>query len=70
MVVFDEALDSGLADLQRRTTREGIHLGAIAGTVDRLLRCNTGLETRMDNSGFTQRFCLSWASSAFASAID
>ena len=28
------------------TTREGIHLGAMAGTVDLLLRCYTGLETR------------------------
>lgn len=43
---FNEALDADLADLQRGTTREGIHLGAMAGTVDLLLRCYTGLETR------------------------
>jgi trehalose/maltose hydrolase-like predicted phosphorylase len=44
--MFNEALDSDLADIQRGTTREGIHLGAMAGTVDLLLRCYTGLETR------------------------
>ena len=44
--MFNEALDSDLADVQRGTTREGIHLGAMAGTVDLLLRCYTGLETR------------------------
>ncbi len=44
--LFTEALDSDLADIQRGTTREGIHLGAMAGTVDLLLRCYTGLETR------------------------
>jgi trehalose/maltose hydrolase-like predicted phosphorylase len=43
---FNEALDADLADLRRGTTREGIHLGAMAGTVDLLLRCYTGLETR------------------------
>lgn len=44
--LFTEALDSDLADIQGGTTREGIHLGAMAGTVDLLLRCYTGLETR------------------------
>ncbi len=44
--LFNEALDSDLADIQRGSTREGIHLGAMAGTVDLLLRCYTGLETR------------------------
>jgi trehalose/maltose hydrolase-like predicted phosphorylase len=44
--MFNEALDSDLADIQRGTTREGVHLGAMAGTVDLLLRCYTGLETR------------------------
>ena len=46
--LFNEALDSDLADIQRGTTREGIHLGAMAGTVDLILRCYTGLETRDD----------------------
>jgi alpha,alpha-trehalase len=35
----NEALDSDLADMQRGTTPEGIHLGAMAGTVD--LSCET-----------------------------
>jgi beta-phosphoglucomutase family hydrolase len=43
---FNQALDADLADQQHGMTREGIHLGAMAGTVDLLLRCYTGLETR------------------------
>nr|WP_329560522.1 glycosyl hydrolase family 65 protein [Kitasatospora sp. NBC_01266] len=35
-------------DLQRGTTAEGIHLGAMAGAVDLLQRCYTGLEIRED----------------------
>jgi trehalose/maltose hydrolase-like predicted phosphorylase len=45
---FLEALDSDLADVQGGTTAEGIHLGAMAGTVDLLQRGFTGLETRDD----------------------
>ena len=41
-----EALSSDLVDLNRGTTREGIHLGSMAGTVDILSRCYAGLETR------------------------
>jgi alpha,alpha-trehalase len=44
--LFCQALDSDLADLQGGTTREGIHLGAMAGTVDLVQRCFTGIETR------------------------
>jgi len=40
-----QALESDIADLQGGTTGEGIHLGARAGTVDRLQRAFTGLET-------------------------
>jgi len=43
---FRDALDSDLADVQGGTTGEGIHLGAMAGTVDLLVRGFTGLETR------------------------
>ena len=43
-----EALDADLADTQGGTTREGIHLGAMAATADILQRCYTGLETRGD----------------------
>lgn len=46
--VFREALTSDVADIQGGTTREGIHLGAVAGTVDLLQRCYTGLELRND----------------------
>jgi alpha,alpha-trehalase len=42
------ALASDVADIQGGTTREGIHLGAMAGSVDLLQRCYTGLELRED----------------------
>jgi alpha,alpha-trehalase len=44
--VFMEALVTDVADIQGGTTPEGIHLGAMAGTVDVLQRCYTGLELR------------------------
>ena len=37
-----------VADIQGGTTPEGIHLGAMAGTVDVLQRCYTGIELRGD----------------------
>ncbi len=43
-----EALDSDIADVQGGTTAEGIHLGAMAGTVDIVQRCLGGLEARHD----------------------
>ncbi len=43
---FREALDSDIADVQGGTTSEGIHLGAMAGTLDLLNRCYLGIETR------------------------
>ncbi len=43
-----EALYSDVADIQGGTTAEGIHLGAMAGTVDVALRVFTGIETRED----------------------
>ena len=46
--VFTEALLTDVADIQGGTTPEGIHLGAMAGTVDVLQRCYTGLELRGD----------------------
>ncbi|TAK83733.1 MAG: glycoside hydrolase family 65 protein [Betaproteobacteria bacterium] len=46
--VFLEALRSDVADIQGGTTAEGIHLGAMAGTVDLLQRGYTGLVTRGD----------------------
>jgi len=41
-----EALASDVSDVQGGTTPEGIHLGAMAGSVDILTRCWTGLEVR------------------------
>ncbi len=46
--LFARALDSDLVDIQGGTTREGVHLGAMAGTVDMVLRCYAGLEIRDD----------------------
>ena len=46
--LFTEALRSDIDDSQGGTTAEGIHLGAMAGTIDLLQRCYTGLETRGD----------------------
>lgn len=45
---FTEALSADVADAQGGTTREGIHLGAMAGTLDLAERCFLGLETRDD----------------------
>ncbi|MET4698943.1 trehalose/maltose hydrolase-like predicted phosphorylase [Constrictibacter sp. MBR-5] len=42
------ALESDIADVQGGTTPEGIHLGAMAGTVDLVQRGQTGLEIRDD----------------------
>ncbi|MFD8596777.1 glycoside hydrolase family 65 protein [Kitasatospora sp. NPDC059646] len=41
---FRDALTADLRDAQGGTTREGVHLGAMAGAVDLLQRCYTGLE--------------------------
>jgi alpha,alpha-trehalase len=48
MEYFDRVLESDIADIQGGTTSEGIHLAAMAGSVDLLQRCFTGLETRDD----------------------
>ncbi|MCX9193402.1 trehalose 6-phosphate phosphorylase [Carbonactinospora thermoautotrophica] len=45
---FREALASDIADIQGGTTPEGVHLGAMAGTIDLVQRGLTGLETRED----------------------
>ncbi len=44
--LFLEALESDVADIQGGTTPEGIHLGAMAGTIDILQRAYTGIEAR------------------------
>ena len=45
---FQDALRSDIDDTQGGTTSEGIHLGAMAGTVDLIQRCYSGLEMRGD----------------------
>ena len=45
---FLEALESDVSDIQGGTTAEGIHLGAMVGSLDLLQRCYTGLDTRHD----------------------
>ncbi len=44
--LFFRALKSDVTDIQGGTTPEGIHLGAMAGTVDLIQRCYTGIHTR------------------------
>lgn len=46
--LFQTALESDVSDIQGGTTAEGIHLGAMAGTVDLVQRCFTGLDERED----------------------
>jgi trehalose/maltose hydrolase-like predicted phosphorylase len=46
--LLQDALEADLSDTQGGTTREGIHLGAMAGTADILQRCYSGLESRDD----------------------
>jgi trehalose/maltose hydrolase-like predicted phosphorylase len=45
---FAEALQSDVSDIQQGTTAEGVHLGAMAGTVDLVQRVSTGIEARGD----------------------
>jgi alpha,alpha-trehalase len=44
--LFQRALDSDIADIQGGTTREGIHVGAMAGVIDLVQRCYLGIEMR------------------------
>jgi trehalose/maltose hydrolase-like predicted phosphorylase len=48
MEFFQQVLNSDVADIQGGTTSEGIHLAAMAGSVDLIQRCFTGLEIRGD----------------------
>ncbi|CAM4430064.1 putative glycosyl hydrolase/MT2062 [Mycobacterium basiliense] len=45
---FQQVLESDVADIQGGTTAEGVHLAAMAGSVDFVQRCFTGLEIRDD----------------------
>ena len=48
MAFFAKALQSDVTDSQHGTTAEGVHLGAMAGTVDQVLRVSTGIEVKGD----------------------
>lgn len=48
MEFFEQVLRADVADIQGGTTAEGIHLAAMAGSIDLLQRCFTGLEIRQD----------------------
>ncbi|MDD2732881.1 MAG: HAD-IA family hydrolase [Desulfuromonadaceae bacterium] len=48
MEFFAQALQSDTSDVQQGTTAEGIHLGAMAGSVDQIQRVSTGIEARGD----------------------
>lgn len=48
MEYFERVLQSDIGDIQGGTTSEGIHLAAMAGSIDLLQRCFSGLETRGD----------------------
>jgi alpha,alpha-trehalase len=45
---FVRGLHGDTSEVRGGTTAEGIHLGAMAGTIDLLHRCYTGLELRHD----------------------
>ncbi|HME46582.1 trehalose-phosphatase [Mycobacterium sp.] len=48
MELFQWVLKSDVADIQGGTTSEGVHLAAMAGSVDLMQRCFTGMETRQN----------------------
>ena len=48
MGFFADALQSDVTDIQQGATAEGVHLGAMAGTVDLVQRVTTGIEVRGD----------------------
>jgi trehalose/maltose hydrolase-like predicted phosphorylase len=47
-----QALASDLEDIQHGTTRHGVHIAAMAGSVDIVTRCYVGLEMRDDRLWF------------------
>ena len=55
MTYFAEALQSDVSDIQQGTTAEGVHLGAMAGTVDLVHRVSTGIEVTGDVLRFNPR---------------
>jgi alpha,alpha-trehalase len=69
---FRRALESDISDIQGGTTPEGIHLGAMSGSLDLVQRCYTGLEPRGETLWFSPalpeelqqiRFCIQYRGS-------
>jgi trehalose/maltose hydrolase-like predicted phosphorylase len=48
MTFFAEALQSDVSYSQHGTAAEGVHLGAMAGTFDQVVRVSTGIEATGD----------------------
>lgn len=46
--LFTKALSADIGDTQHGSTRDGVHLGAMAGTLDLAERCYLGVEIRED----------------------
>nr|WP_161499017.1 glycoside hydrolase family 65 protein [Cryobacterium aureum] len=63
--LFREALIADLDDTQGGTTREGIHLGAMAGTVDLVARSFAGLQFDSKRISFAPRLPARLASVSF-----
>jgi alpha,alpha-trehalase len=53
--LFQEALQADFADVQGGTTPEGIHLGAMGGTLDIVLQHYAGIDTTQDLIAFHPR---------------
>ncbi|MDY7104315.1 MAG: glycosyl hydrolase family 65 protein [Actinomycetota bacterium] len=53
--LYTDALESDVNDIQGGTTAEGIHLGAMVGTVDLAQRCFTGLRPTPEGLSFSPR---------------
>jgi len=52
LALFESALESDVSDIQDGTTKEGIHLGAMAGTIDLIERGYSGMEVLGDRLRF------------------
>lgn len=63
--IFRDALRADLDDTQGGTTGEGIHLGAMAGTLDLAVRCYTGITTSGDILWFDPRLPLEFGAIRF-----
>ena len=59
--LFTNALEADISDVQGGTTAEGIHLGAMAGTVDLVQRGHSGIVTRGDVLWFNPCLPEEWA---------